>query len=216
MLFKNVQVGGPFGPPQSKIWLTTLWTFTKNVLLLYQILIKAIDDNFRDEKLQHNINKEAAKISVLSSRKINKFEYVTDKEMLPYNRSQMIEQAKFTYSPLRKALKKQTRSKLQSSSLSNKKDELNQIESIFPKNQVNDLITDKPKEIKELEEIDKGKLTSNWGIYNTQKKQENTTVSVNFHYLWVFEEDADKEQNQLVNKLHNMGNYKIPLEKSPF
>ena len=128
---------------------------------MYQILIKAIDDNFRDEKLQHNINKEAAKISVLSSRKINKFEYVTDKEMLPYNRSQMIEQAKFTYSPLRKALKKQTRTKLQSSSLSNKKDELNQIESIFPKNQVNDLITDKPKEIKELEEIDKEKLTSN-------------------------------------------------------
>ena len=75
---------------------------------------------------------------------------------------------------------------MQSSSLSNKKDELNQIESIFPKNQVNDLITDKPKEIKELEEIGKEKLTSNWGIYNTQKKQENITVSVNIHYLWVF------------------------------
>ena len=131
------------------------------VLLSYQILIKAIDHNFRDEKLQHNINKEAAKISALSSRKINKFEYLTDKEMLPYNRSQMIEQAKFTYLPLRKALKKQTRTKLQSSSLSNKKDELNQIESIFPKNQVNDLITDKLKEIKQLEEIDKEKVTSN-------------------------------------------------------
>ena len=134
------------------------------VLLLYPILIKAIDHNFRDEKLQHNINKEAAKISALSSRKINKFEYLTDKEMLPYNRSQMIEQAKFTYSPLRKALKKQTRTKLQSSSLSNKKYELNQIESIFPKNQVNDLITDKLKEIKQLEEIDKEKVTSNSGI----------------------------------------------------
>ena len=131
------------------------------VLLSYQILIKAIDHNFRDEKLQHNINKEAAKISALPSRKINKFEYLTDKEILPYNRSQMIEQAKFTYSPLRKALKKQTRTKLQSSSLSNKKDELNQIESIFPKNQVNDLITDKLKEIKQLEEIDKEKVTSN-------------------------------------------------------
>ena len=131
------------------------------VLLLYQILIKAIDHNFRDEKLQHNINKEAAKISALSSRKINKSEHLTDKEMLPYNRSQMIEQAKFTYSPLRKALKKQTRTKLQSSSLSNKKYELNQIESIFPKNQVNDLITDKLKEIKQLEEIDKEKVTSN-------------------------------------------------------
>ena len=36
-----------------------------------------IDDKIRDEKLQCNINREAAKISVLSSGKINKYEYLT-------------------------------------------------------------------------------------------------------------------------------------------
>ena len=36
-----------------------------------------IDDKNRDKKLQHNINREAAKISVLSSGKIDLYEYVT-------------------------------------------------------------------------------------------------------------------------------------------
>ena len=37
----------------------------------------AIDDNIRDEKLQYDINREAAKISALSSRKIYKYEFLT-------------------------------------------------------------------------------------------------------------------------------------------
>ena len=36
-----------------------------------------IDDKIEDEKLQHNINREAAKIPVLSSTKIDKYEYLT-------------------------------------------------------------------------------------------------------------------------------------------
>ena len=42
-----------------------------------------IDDQIRDEKLQYNINREAAKISALSSGKINKHEYLTGEEILP-------------------------------------------------------------------------------------------------------------------------------------
>ena len=34
------------------------------------------DGEIRDEKLQYNINKAAAKISALSSRKIDKHEYL--------------------------------------------------------------------------------------------------------------------------------------------
>ena len=37
----------------------------------------AIDDNIKDEKLQYDINKEAAKMSALSSGKFNKYEYLT-------------------------------------------------------------------------------------------------------------------------------------------
>ena len=68
-----------------------------------------INDKIRDEKLQYNINREAAKISALSSGKIDKCEYLTGEEILPYNQQRIIEQAKFTYSPLRKAFEKQIR-----------------------------------------------------------------------------------------------------------
>ena len=59
-----------------------------------------------DEKLQYDINREAAKIS-LSSSKIDKYEYLTGEEILPSNQQQITEQAKFTYSPLGKAFEKQ-------------------------------------------------------------------------------------------------------------
>ena len=66
-----------------------------------------IDGQIRDEKLQYNIDREAAKISALSSGKVNKYEYLTGEEILPSHQQQIIEQAKFTYSPLRKAFEKQ-------------------------------------------------------------------------------------------------------------
>ena len=65
----------------------------------------AIDDQIRDENLLYGINREAVKISALWSGKISKYEYVTGDGILPSNQKQMIEQAKFTYSPLRKASK---------------------------------------------------------------------------------------------------------------
>ena len=44
-----------------------------------------IDDQIRDEKLQYDINRKAAEISALSSGKIDQYEYLTGKEMLPSN-----------------------------------------------------------------------------------------------------------------------------------
>ena len=66
-----------------------------------------IDDQIRDEKLQYDINRKAAKISALSSRKIVKYKYLTGEEILPSSQQQIIEQAKFSYSPLGKAFEKQ-------------------------------------------------------------------------------------------------------------
>ena len=68
-----------------------------------------IDDKIRDEKLQYDINREAANISALSSVKIDKYEYLTGQEILPSDQSRIIEQAKFTYFPLGKAFEKQTK-----------------------------------------------------------------------------------------------------------
>ena len=66
-----------------------------------------IDDKIKDEKLQY-INREAAKIA-LSSGKIDEYEFATGEEILPPDQRRMIEQAKFTSSPLGKAFEKQTK-----------------------------------------------------------------------------------------------------------
>ena len=66
-----------------------------------------IDDQIRNEKIQYGTNREVAKLSALSSGKINKYEYLIGEEILPSNQKQIIEQAKFTYSHLGKVFGKQ-------------------------------------------------------------------------------------------------------------
>ena len=61
-----------------------------------------IDDNIRHEKLQYDINREEAKIPALSSEDIEKCQYLTDEKILSTDQGRVTEQAKFTYSPLRK------------------------------------------------------------------------------------------------------------------
>ena len=46
-----------------------------------------IEDQIRDEKLQYGINRRTAKISALSSGKID--EYLTGEEILSYNQQQI-------------------------------------------------------------------------------------------------------------------------------
>ena len=77
------------------------------IFLTYIIKIKTINDQIRDEKIQYDINREAAKISALSSGKIHRYEYLTGEDIVPSNQQQIIEQAKFIYSPLGKAFEKQ-------------------------------------------------------------------------------------------------------------
>ena len=48
-----------------------------------------INDQIRDEKIQYDINREAAK-TALSSGKISKYEYLTGEDMLPSNQQQII------------------------------------------------------------------------------------------------------------------------------
>ena len=49
-----------------------------------------IDDKIRDEKRQYDIKREAAKISALSSGKIDKYEFLTAEEILPPNQRRTI------------------------------------------------------------------------------------------------------------------------------
>ena len=134
----------------------------------------AIEDQIKDEKLQYDLNREAAKISALSSGKLDKYEYFAGEEILPSNQQQIIQQAKFTYSPLGKALEKQRKTiedqgekqvvALESLKDSDKK--LTPIKDFIPMENLN------PKsinEIKRIEEIEK-KVDRNRMVYKETNK----------------------------------------------
>ena len=119
-----------------------------------------VDDKIRDEKVQYNINREAAKITALSSGKFDKYEFLTGEEILPSDQSRMIEQVKFTYSLLEKAFEKQkktmeeqgikqidaiTNQNERLAALSNKDDHKVNYKEIFEK-----LVKERLDEIKEL------------------------------------------------------------------
>ena len=55
-----------------------------------------IDNTIRDEKLQNDINRKAAKLPVWSPGKIDKYEHLSGEEILPFDQSRIIRQAKFT------------------------------------------------------------------------------------------------------------------------
>ena len=133
-----------------------------------------IEDQIKDEKLQYDINREAAKISALSSGKLGKYEYLTGEEILPSNQQQIIQQAKFTYSPLGKALEKQRKTiegqgekqvvTLESLKDSDKK--LTPIKDFIPIENLNPEIIN---EIKRIEEIEK-KVDRNKMVYKGTNK----------------------------------------------
>ena len=81
--------------------------FIKNLSERIYKLIMRIDNKIKDKKLQFDINREAAKIPAISSGKIDKYEYLLGKEVLPSDQSRIMEQAKFIYSPLCKTFEKQ-------------------------------------------------------------------------------------------------------------
>ena len=129
-----------------------------------------IDDQIRDEKLQYNINSEAAKISALSSGKFCKYEYLPGEDILQSNQQQIIEQAKFTYSPLGEAFDKQTKTikdqgEKQVEAVTNNKLAIKD-ENITPKSAFgNEEAVDEFNKINKLEKnVDREKL-----VYNSDK-----------------------------------------------
>ena len=133
-----------------------------------------IEDQIKDEKLQYDINREAAKISALSSGKLDKYEYLTGEEILPSNQQQIIQQAKFNYSPLGKAFEKQTKTiedqgekqVVTLESLKNSDKKLTPIKDFISIENLNPEIIN---EIKRIEEIEK-KVDRNKMVYKGTNK----------------------------------------------
>ena len=66
--------------------------------------VKILNDKIKANKAQHDLDRKAAKISALSSGELEKYEYLTGKD-LGY-KSDVIQKVKFDYSPLGKVLNK--------------------------------------------------------------------------------------------------------------
>ena len=68
-----------------------------------------IGDKIKNKNLQSDINREVRKTSALSSCKTDKYKHLAGKKVLLSDQRRVIEQAKFTYSQLGKALKIETK-----------------------------------------------------------------------------------------------------------
>ena len=133
-----------------------------------------IEDQIKDEELQYDINREAAKISALSSGKLDKYEYLTGEEILPSNQQQIIQHAKFNYSPLGEDIGRQIKTikdqgekqvvALESLKASDKK--LPAIKDFIPMENLNPEIIN---EINKIEEIEK-KVDRNKMVYKGTNK----------------------------------------------
>ena len=60
-------------------------SFRKNLLKWIYNQIMTIDDQIKSEKIQYGINREAAKIYLWPSGKIDMYEYLTGEKILPSN-----------------------------------------------------------------------------------------------------------------------------------
>ena len=126
-----------------------------------------IEDQIKDEKLQYDINREAAKISALSSGKLDKYEYLTGEEILPSNQQQIIQQAKFNYLPLGKAIEKQIKTikdqgekqVVTLESLMEPDKKLTSIKDFIPTENLNPEIINEIKRIEKIEKnVDRNKM----------------------------------------------------------
>ena len=180
-----------------------------------------INDQINDEKLQYDINREAAKILVLSSGKVHKYEYLTGEDILPSNQQQVIEQATFTYSPLGKAFEKQIKT-IQDRG----KKQVDALESLKPKEQtkpIEDKSNNQSKATIIFDDlIDKRKkimqeLHDNVDYNNLKFEYVSSTKDVSFYEYMDYKElfnaiknshikfsEVKNKQNKFLNKLSHI------------
>ena len=175
-----------------------------------------INDQIKDEKLQYNINREAAKISALSSGKIHKYQYLTGEDILPSSNQQIIEQARLTYSPLGKAFDKQIKTiedqgKKQVDALNTlnliimKKLQIKN-EDIIPKSaSASDEAKEEINRILKVEKnVDREKLVYDSGKYTYDFRMFNTirTFGEDLYEGKITLEEADEDQSDLTDMIN--------------
>ena len=174
-----------------------------------------INDQIKDEKLQYDINREAAKISALSSGKLHKYEYLTGEDILPSTQQQIIEYARFTYSPLGKAFNKQIKTiedqgKKQVDALNTLKSDNNKKLEIKNKDIVpkSAFASDKAKEelnkiLKIEKNVDREKLVHDPGKYTYDFRTFNTVRAFGeeIYEGKITLKESDEDQSDLADQI---------------
>ena len=117
--------------------------------------VKTLDKKYKQNEAQYNLGRKATKIYALSSKDLDKYEYLIGED-LSYKPS-TVEQAKFTYSPLskifsKKRLKEEDKKERPLKRLKNIEDKSEeQLKSIKSKNETITEVTDFAKEPLSLE-----------------------------------------------------------------
>ena len=184
------------------------------------------EDHIKAEKLQYDINREAAKISALSSDKLDKYEYLTGEEILPSNRQQIIQSAKFNYSPSGKAIEKQIKTiedqgEKQIKAIQDNKKQLTNtkevtIKNIIPENILND---EAKKEIDKISEIaktvDREKLVyrASAFTYSFQNFRTIRTFGRDIYNGEITLKEADEDQASLLNEIMNFRDKTKPQDE---
>ena len=172
-----------------------------------------IKDQIRDEKPQYDINREAVKISALSSGKIYKYEYLTGEDVVLSNQQQIIKQAKFTYSPLRKAFEKELKAiedqgqkQVETLNILKSNNEL-KIEDVIPKNALNN--DEAKKELYKIKKIEKNvhreKLSceTNEYTYSFKSFQTIKTFGRDIYQCKITIEEGNEYQTDLLTEIMN-------------
>ena len=173
-----------------------------------------IDDKIRDEKLKYDIHREAAKVSASSPGKIDKYEFLTGEERLPFDQNTIIEQAKFNYSPLGKAFEieiktikdqdlKQVQA-LRALKLEENKEVIKSIEGTSPKEMRANEIKNKIHEVKKWEEKIKREdlkcKTKNY-TYDFQQNETIRSFDESVYTRKAIIAEAEEDQSNLLENL---------------
>ena len=185
-----------------------------------------IDDKIKDEKLKYDIHREAAKVSASSPGKIDKYEFLTGEERLPFDQNTIIEQAKFNYSPLGKAFEieiktikdqdlKQVQA-LRALKLEENKEVIKSIEGTSPKEMRANEIKNKINEVKKWEEKIKREdlkyKTKNY-TYDFQQYETIRSFDESADTRKAIIAEAEEDQSNLLENLVKFNNKSGPKKK---
>ena len=86
-------------------WYYVTWKWFLRIIITVTDQLKILHTKIMQNEAQYDLDRKAAKISALSSNNLEKYEYLTDKDL--GLKPSTVEQAKFEYFPLDKFLNKE-------------------------------------------------------------------------------------------------------------